>query len=145
MFKRRKMAMTAHQPLDTDSVVMDPGAMLPGDRDSYAGALTLWGSGRLNFQRASREAIHEVCRPALGLNDVARLVDLRDRQPGIDLYTAANALELTGAQRSVLLSRLTDQSLCYSIWIACDDGRRTWVEFFVAVTGNIDDGHRFLW
>lgn len=131
----------------TGEELLQPATDAGGDHlpDGAATRLTLWGTGHVNMRRASQQTLQWACAPVLGLGDIDRLLELRAKQPGIDLYSALSAMELTKEQRSQLINILSDQSNCQSMWITCDDSRRCWRELHVAVLGATEQAISFRW
>jgi hypothetical protein len=85
--------------------------------DGPASAFTLWGSGRLNFQRASAQAIEEICGPGLSLANRQKLLSIRKTQPSISLEKMMRLLKADKDTRLTLTSALTDQSSTFGLWM----------------------------
>jgi len=86
-----------------------------------ATALTLWGSGRLNFQRATPAALRQVCAPVLGPADVEKILALRRAQPALGTLKLLSLLSVSKEQRSTLVERLTDRSDCFGLWVVLQE------------------------
>lgn len=103
-----------------------------GARPGAMARITLWGDGKTNYRRASRQVLSEICAPELGDYEVGRLLDLRSRSPAPTLSQALSELGLSEKPRNACVERLTDASNCYSLWIICSSSRRKWYKLFVA-------------
>ncbi len=111
--------------------VFEPSKMVrPGDyaarvRDASRN-ITCWGSGRLNLQRASDEAIRLVCSNQITPDLVNKLIAHR-HEPGITgLAALLDSLALRKTDRAILERLLTDRSSRYSLWILIQNPRRSW-------------------
>jgi len=96
------------------------------DEAPLSSDFTCWGSGRLNFRRASRAALEEMTSGLLTASQQAELMQLRCDVPGVSLEEALRLLELTDAQRAEAVKTLTDISACYSLWIVARTAGRRW-------------------
>ena len=103
---------------------------LPGE---LAGAgITCWGDGAVRLRRASPTALAEICAPVLDASKVRRLVEIRDRFPGIAVTRALDALQLDADARDEVESRLADESSCHSLWVIARGPERSWYHFAVS-------------
>jgi hypothetical protein len=88
--------------------------------------ITCWGSGRLNIQRASDQAIRLVCGNQIAPDVLAKLL-ARRHEPGIaGLEALLDQLALHTTDRSTLERLLTDRSSHYSLWILVRSPQRSW-------------------
>ena len=105
-----------------------PGALIepeaPG-RTAPASVLTCWGDGSLNFRRAPAEAVRELCARHTGAALAGRLVQVRDKEPGIQLEQALEGVKLSEPAREALEDLLVDESQCHSLWIITRSGDRS--------------------
>jgi hypothetical protein len=90
-----------------------------------AAVLTCWGDGTLNFRRASAEAVREVAAPHAGAALANRLVQLRDKHPGLDAAAVLDQVKLSDTAREALEEVLVDESACFSLWIITRSADRT--------------------
>lgn len=95
-------------------------ALLPG------AGVTCWGSGKLNFTRASDTALEVATAGVLDATEVHRLLDLRSEHPQMRLADMLTSLGLEQKQRRQVESLLTDQSQCHSLWIVIRSPQRNW-------------------
>jgi hypothetical protein len=111
------------------------------------GELTCWGSGRIHFRGSSDPALETVARYATGPVTAARLVNKRRQDPSLELDDLLDSLAARLRDKNRLKSWLTDESLCFSLWIAVDGVDRSWYQ--LVVTEVTADGssqlHRFTW
>ncbi len=105
------------------------------------GLFTCWGSGKLNFRLASREALRAVCRGLLDDRGVEQLITNRQDKPELELEQALAQLALIKEKQDKLAGLLTDSSACFSLWVAANDGRRVWHRLAVAITTPSDSGN----
>jgi hypothetical protein len=152
------------QPLPTESVVnrasvafrswgqvfestdsAGPGEFAARLRDATR-AITCWGSGRLNIQRASDEAIRLVCSNKVAPDIVGKLI-ARRREPGVTgLAGVISQLGLRAADRGTLERLLTDHSSRYSLWILVQSPRRSWATLTVGSGSSAQTAHEtFTW
>jgi hypothetical protein len=108
--------------------------------------ITCWGSGRLNIQRASDEAIRLVCTNKVAPDIVGKLI-ARRREPGVTgLAAVLNQLGLRDGDRGTLERLLTDHSSRYSLWILVQSPRRTWATLAVGSGSSAQAAHEtFTW
>ncbi len=102
--------------------------------------VTLWGSGKLNFRRATRPVLKQVCQGLLIDNQIEDLISTRRDTPDLSLNEALNQLALTKEKKDQLEPLLTDQSGCHSLWITVHDGYRSWhrLDVLASTTGSDD-------
>jgi hypothetical protein len=112
-----------------------------------AAALTLWGDGRLHWQRSPRVALKRFLSPPLSLNQVQQLIDLRRDNPGISTQSALANLQLETGRRARLSTRLTDQSGAYSLWqrLETPTGQRHRLTIRVGKNPKRTEQRRFTW
>ncbi len=96
---------------------------------------TCWGQGKLNFRRASKTALNEVCRGWLDATQINRLHNLIKQYPHYSAYDALRRLGIDHVARRRLMDRLSEESSCYSIWMVVDDGSRIRYRLVVALRG----------
>lgn len=109
--------------------------------------LTCWGEGRVHYGRCSDRVLEIVARQAAGPVTAARLVDLRNRNPLLELDELLDRLTLRPRQRYRLEGWLTEKSNCYSMWMTVAGPGRAWHELRVAEvtpSGSLDI-HPFTW
>jgi type II secretory pathway component PulK len=97
--------------------------------------LTCWGSGPLNYRRASAPVLAAACAPALSVAQADQLIRVRDQSwPPVALDDALRTLVLTDSQRRVVHARLAEQSDCHSLWILVQAPatRHPWCELVIA-------------
>jgi hypothetical protein len=73
-----------------------------------------------------------VLAPHLPAAEIARLLELRAKNPTLQSGDLLDLLELSDARREAVEERLTDQSSCRSLWIISDSGDRTWYDLAVS-------------
>lgn len=125
-----------------------PAALLAGrpGRPAPASQLTCWSDGPLNFRRASRDALVQVCRPHVGRGRVEQLLKARDETfPDVDLAGALDSLGLNQKQQAALEDLLVDDSVCYSLWVISRDGGREWYDLAVDGAAGEADRVYFTW
>jgi hypothetical protein len=109
------------EPTDAGS----PGEFAARLRDATRD-ITCWGTGRLNIQRASDEAIRLVCGSQIPADILGKLLAHR-HEPGVTgLDTLLDQLALRTTDRSTLNRLLTDRSSHYSLWVLVRSPRRNW-------------------
>jgi hypothetical protein len=95
--------------------------------------ITCWGDGKVNFRRAPTEVIRQVCEKSFGPDFVRWLLKERRRNPYRSLPKLLDSLdELDDRDRRRALGILTEQSVCYGLWITATWKQRTWYTFAVA-------------
>jgi hypothetical protein len=77
--------------------------------------VTCWGSGALQFRRASRASLEALCTPLLTGPELERFV--RSRDQGSSLPRAIDATLASQEKRKRLERLLTARSLCHSVWV----------------------------
>jgi hypothetical protein len=107
------------------SHVVCPGDYAARVRDATRN-ITCWGSGRLNLQRASDEAIRLVCGNQITPDLVNKLIAHRHEPDVTGLEALLESLALRKADRATLERLLTDRSSRYSLWITVQNPRRRW-------------------
>ena len=134
-------------PLGSFGDVFDgvPVETLAGGRGGRPAALdlvTCWGNGSINAGRAPESVLRIASNPALGQNEVAQLLQLRqNRFKGVsagDLSVPVGPVERitklfsqSNAPGSRTSGGLTVGSSCFSLWVIVRDGRRAWEYFAV--------------
>lgn len=78
-------------------------------------AITCWGDGRLNIERASDESLHLLLDPVIGTSEVDALIRRRNED---QLSTLMQIGVPEAASRLV-----TQQSLCHSLWVVEQESR----------------------
>ncbi len=124
---------------------VEPIDLLPRD-NSPTVDLTCWGDGRLNFRRASRLSLSEICSPALSAKQIDSLIASRITSPETHLPELLAKLQLTDAVVRKLTARLTEDAWCHSLWIVSHADPKTWSQFSVR-DGDETYGetYQFLW
>jgi hypothetical protein len=118
------------------------GAVLRSRPDDPAAIerITCWGDGRINFRRASPEALRAATAGVLDDTQRWKLLELREDIPGISLSEALKRLDLARKQRSRAAAVLADRSRCHSLWIVAETGRRSWRRLVVVESGGRKQG-----
>ena len=93
--------------------------------------VTCWGKGKLNLHRATDMALQEWIGDVLDAQQMNELLDLRREFPGLGTPALLSQLELEQKQRAIVMDRLTDHSLCHSLWIVADTEQRTYCRLAV--------------
>lgn len=93
--------------------------------------LTLWGSGKVNYHRASQSVLTAALAPQLDSDQVRRLMLIRQRHPKLTVVDALSRLHLLNRQRHQADKRLTDGSWCFSLWVIVGDKQRRWYQLVV--------------
>lgn len=93
---------------------------------------TCWGQGKLNFRRASQTALSVVCKGLLDEAQIKKLLAMRQEQPNASLYQVMLRLGVNHVTRGRLSMVLGEESECFSLWLAVDDGRRTRYRLVIA-------------
>jgi hypothetical protein len=108
--------------------------------------ITCWGSGRLNIQRASDEAIRFVCENEIGPDILGKLLARRHESGATGLEPLLDQLALRKTDRLTLERLLTDRSSRYSLWILVRSPRRSWATLAIG-DGSSSQGGRetFTW
>ncbi len=119
-----------------DDIARDANRLAPspGGETEPLEDFTLWGNGRLNFHRATPDALLATCRGILNSSDVARILDLRRQYPGISLDQLMRELDCSAEQQAILPNLLTGSSSTYGMWMIVRkeaDQRITFARFLV--------------
>jgi hypothetical protein len=125
------------------------GAGAPGEfaarlRDTTRD-ITCWGSGGLNIQRASDEAIRLVCGNQIAPDILAKLLARRHELGMTGLEPLLDGLALRTTDRSTLERLLTDRSSHYSLWILIQSPRRTWATLAIGDGSSSGARETFTW
>lgn len=109
--------------------------------------LTCWGNCRIHFRGSSDLALGAVARYATGPVTASRLLNKRRQDPSLELDDLLDSLAARRRDKNRLKSWLTDESLCFSLWISTEGVDRSWYQLIVAeVTANGSSQlHRFTW
>lgn len=127
--------VTAYAQVFPDS---DPAALFPvvrrrGDVRGVAASVTCWGSGPINFRRASDDVIRAACRDALPPGVLKSLLEARREQPSLTLADALKRVpDLTTRDQEKVEQHLTDQTSAFGLWIAVRELRRD--RYYFSVT-----------
>jgi hypothetical protein len=93
-------------------------------RPAIADLITLWGDGRLNFERTSLAVLKEACQGVLTSIDLEKLSRLRTENPGLTGVEVLTLLDLSDEAWGELAEHLlTDESACHSLWIVATSRR----------------------
>lgn len=93
-------------------------------RPAITGLITLWGDGRLNFERTSLAVLKEACQGVLTSIDLEKLSRLRAENPGLTAVEVLTLLDLSDETWGELAEHLlTDESACHSLWIVATSRR----------------------
>lgn len=98
---------------------------LSEESSTPSAAITCWGSGLLNYRRASGSALTEVCAPLLSAGEVDQLLWTRNNTPEMKLPQALARLQLSSEKRNELSRLLTESSSCHSLWIIARTSNHT--------------------
>jgi len=93
-----------------DSVISDEYRP-PVDR------FTLWGNGKLNFNRCDADALEIICHPYLDRADISKLMAIRNRVPGITFQKALSNVSRDEGHIQKLSGRVTNDSQTHAIWL----------------------------
>jgi hypothetical protein len=117
--------------------------------EPVAGArVTCWGSGKLNFKRAGRDALRVVLAGVFNETQIDKLLRLLDESPDCTIGEAVKHLKLGRKKAWELRRVLTDVSYCHSLWVVAKGRRRSWHRLFVAQIGDAENDSmnwRFDW
>lgn len=110
--------------------------------ETAATYFTCWGSGKLNFRRASQEALKQVCEGVITDNQIDRLMTARQDTSLEGMDDILNQLALTKTKKDQLTKLFTDKSSCHSLWVVMRDANRTWHRLIVSesATSNQETG-----
>lgn len=103
----------------------------PSQARAVSKHLTCWGDGRVNIHRAAAQVIATACAPLLTIAQAKTLVRLRTDYPGMSAAKLLAELDVRGIKAGRLLSMLTDQSACHSLWVTVQTEKRQWHAFTV--------------
>jgi len=108
----------------------DPAELLGDDGNQGAGvamAVTCWGNGLLNIRRADTEVVRQACEKVVGTAAVARLLEVRKRDPYRKLSEMLRQVDrLDAKEREQLERNLTDASACHGLWVIQVGPQRSW-------------------
>ncbi|MEM9109979.1 MAG: hypothetical protein AAGC72_08135 [Planctomycetota bacterium] len=112
-----------------------PGAWLEAAAhgESQIARITLWGNGRLNFNRASQESVYYAASDILSRGDAGRLILIRNQSPGVGIDRAARSdkREYIREQQAAFGDRFTHESRCHSLWIMTHTRHRSYYRLLV--------------
>lgn len=109
-----------------------PAALLGGPATGSATTdVTCWGSGELNYRRASATALRQFCAPAVDAIEMRKLLSMREKSPDVRASDALDRLQLDDDVRDSLDLRLVEGSSCHSLWIVARTRQRAWYHLFV--------------
>ena len=105
---------------------MSPDELIDSGEALYSPVdqVTCWGDGRINFRRASSQAMAVVCSGVLAPQDIDQLISIRTQSPQIELTEAMSQLSLTEKKLEKAQALLADGSLCHSLWVSVRTGDR---------------------
>lgn len=104
--------------------------------------LTCWGTGHLNVMRAPEPAMRLMLGSKLTGAEISRLISLRDQlhrgnRQGL-ITTGAEArqpvrrlLASAGIENRLGMPPMLETSVCHSVWVKVEDGKRQWHELEV--------------
>jgi len=104
---------------------------LANPQDFSLDTLTCWGDGRINLTRASDDLVQDVLKPLLTTSEIARIRESLASSADSPLIDSLNNAGISEKDRSIILRRLAQDSSCYSVWTAVDNGKRSWHELAV--------------
>jgi hypothetical protein len=140
-----------------------PNRLTQGGASAPIELLTCWGNGSINVMRASEGSLRLAISPPLTKIEISRLIDARNAdlhpetqhllapiampgQPQVNLSKLDPASRLLAVANIHVKDRasvgLVTGSLCHSLWIIVEDGRRTWYELLVL--DESDAAHRHV-
>jgi Tfp pilus assembly protein PilX len=129
-----------------------PERLMQGGAAAPIEVLTCWGNGAINVMRASENSLRLATTPQLTKIEITRLIDARNAElfpqtkrlaapiamPGqqpVNLANLDTASRLLAEARIQVKDRarlgLAGGSMCHSLWVVVQDGRRTWYKFLV--------------
>lgn len=103
--------------------------------EGLADRLTFWGNGKINFKRASQTVIKTVLSDYLNDSQIESLLELRRQLPDCTAFELADNMDLPRNKRRKLLTKITDQSKCYSLWIISSDPGCNQYRLFIKESG----------
>lgn len=90
-------------------------------------SITCWGSGAVNYRRASDAVLTQACARILGPASLAQFLKARRLDPSCELAVLLGRLDsINQQQKEQLRHRLTDQSGCHGLWIIARGQQRAW-------------------
>lgn len=104
--------------------------------------VTLWGEGKLNVRRCSRETVDTFWQEVFGRSAPAQLHELRRLSPPPSASQLIQSLALRESQAELANQWLTTESDCFSVWIFCDSNDRVASSFYVDWGTGGGMGHR---
>jgi hypothetical protein len=87
-----------------------------GGHEMPADDLTCWGDGRINFRRASRQALVAATRGLLAEGQVQSIIKMRD-DPDLTINALLQPLQLDAKSSGIVRALLTVRSACHGLWI----------------------------
>ncbi|MCY2929861.1 MAG: hypothetical protein NTV86_10285 [Planctomycetota bacterium] len=108
---------------------LEPGEEFP------VGRVTCWGDGRVNFKRADPVVLREATAAVLDDVQRAALRTYRDEHPDATLTEALRSLTLDKDKTAAAEALLTDESLCYSLWVVGEGATRKYYRLYVGGRG----------
>ena len=111
------------------------------------GSVTCWGNGRVHYSRSSDQVLQFVAQRAAGPVTARRLLTQRSENPQLGMEELLNRLAVNRSKRNRLRGWLTDQSQCFSLWIAAEGSQRTSYDLLVTEVTASESlrSYRFLW
>jgi len=100
---------------------------------------TLWGDGKLNFHRATRQAFKLLCEGVMTDNQIDQLLSSREESPRLATEEALSQLALTKTKLDQLTELLTDKSSCHSLWVVVRDDERSWYSLAISESQSDSD------
>ena len=109
-------------------------------------SVTCWGGGSVNFTNCSDQVFRLLARNALDPVAADQLLDLRRRNPALDLDKLLALMNSHQSDKGKLKDWLTDRSDCFSLWIDVQSQERSWQELLVSeASDGTPQVHRFVW
>lgn len=113
------------------------------DDTNALASVTCWGSGLMNFKKASSDALKCVCRGILDDSQLKKLMDFTESQPDCRLNEALAPLKLTKETTKLIKNTLTDKSSSFSLWIVAQEDSRRHYRLYVSQTGDAETDSYF--
>jgi type II secretory pathway component PulK len=113
-----------------------------GTKEGVAGRITCWSSGLVNFVRADAPVLKIKLAGALDDDQIARILQYRQRHPDVTYDDIVKELALTPAKAQEVRALLTDQSAGYSLWVVAHSPTRDYYRLYVLASQ--EDGVREL-
>ncbi|QDU70612.1 hypothetical protein [Mucisphaera calidilacus] len=105
-----------------------------GGQPAPVDAITCWSSGKLNYQRASDDALRLMCEPVLGIARSRRLIEARDEDPFQDMEVLLRRAGATDPKSSKeVRAVLTERSRCHGLWITAHGTQRDWYSAIIGI------------